>query len=1409
MLSPTRRRLPLLWLALLLVVAGVVPAAWASQELPTSLPSTLTTNVVYNSDSYTGTIPTQYGLLTNLQRLLLQSNELTGPVPTELGNLAKLKVACNVEFNSLSFTLPTQLGRLTALTSTFSLEYNYFTGRIPTQFGQLEALQTTFDVSSNQLTSEVPTELGELSNLLLRLYTQNNQLTGRIPTELALLTSMTYHLYFFDNSLTGQVPSQMGQLSALSVGFDFEKNNLNSTIPTQMGKLTSLQSRFFLRYNDLFGSIPTEMGNLLLMRSDFHLEHASLNGTLPTEFGRWESFGDEFNVQHNSLLQAVPTELGLLTLMTEEFNLGSNKLTSLPTELGAFSLLTYGFAIDSNRFTHMPTELGELLRLTEYFVAGAALASWGPMPTQLGRLTLLTTTLVLNENSFTSSAPSQLGQLSSLSSGLLLGSNSLSALPTELGLLTALTQYLWADSNLLTVVPTELGRLTSLVDSLGLQSNLLSGTIASQLGALASLETGFYLSDNSLSGSIPSQLGALIDVDSNFWLHNNSLCDDLPTQVVRLSSLVASGWSVSNGNYLGTDCCNVFADSFTCNPTVSPTHLPTPFCAKGEYYDGASAGCTACPAGTYRNSTDVPSDCTTCPLGKYRTYSSDPSNALTCEECPSGTHLGRPCLCRSDPLLATGRVSASDFASCETCDSGEYALNETQCATCPSGRYAPTAQEAQCLECPEGSYTGVASGATTCSSCEAGKYSTRLSVRCSACPAGKSSSARASSCDECEAGKFASANASSDCDKCSSEVGLAYSSFEGATVCDKCLEDYFLYPLQDEQCDDGEAWCSSAAGECRECPDDGVDCSGSGAVLGALDVDEGWYRFTNESSHVYKCPYFFNCRGGNSTADEQRCSAGSEGPLCAVCSDGYLLESEQCRSCDSVGASASVFGLVFFVLGALALAGFYRCKKAWNQIKQEGPDVSTDPTEWEPATELEPAPMLGRAEQHSTYSIGSFKIASQDVDDASREVALVGAQLSVFVTCVQTLLLLQGNFSSAGGSDPPKFWSAYLKVFDCLDLNLLAFMPGLGCVVSGYVFTVLFQTLTFLAILAAGVVLYYYRRRRGQPEAWHVFKDLATVSHFLLPVVSSTIAKGFRCEHYDDGEFTYLLADLSLDCTSSRYQAVLVYVSVMVAVFPVGMLLFAALELLSIKRHIVTSDGNYGAHPVLRKSFLLPLFDGLHPEYAYWFDVYDMTRRLALTTATLLFHSVGPFILFAVFVSFLSAVIHEHCQPYQEEIFNRLDSGQHWQSILAMTVMLMQQSPVFDGSLGLVAAFLLLTNVAMCGVIFGRPLIDRLCRPKQVNIDAGDAGQGVELTAVGEAAAEEDEAEQASLVDPLPATETAEMLRAPTLKLSGLDEPSPAVEGEGQVVSLGGLDEPAPALMVQGAVVIQDVELAL
>mmetsp|Transcript_6050 Transcript_6050/g.13486 ORF Transcript_6050/g.13486 Transcript_6050/m.13486 type:complete len:132 (-) Transcript_6050:111-506(-) len=79
--------------------------------------------------SLNGTLPTEVGLLTNLEKFLVDLNRLSGTIPSQLGNLTNLE-RLFLGGNRLTGQMPTELGRLTNL-QIFSFDGNDLSGAIP------------------------------------------------------------------------------------------------------------------------------------------------------------------------------------------------------------------------------------------------------------------------------------------------------------------------------------------------------------------------------------------------------------------------------------------------------------------------------------------------------------------------------------------------------------------------------------------------------------------------------------------------------------------------------------------------------------------------------------------------------------------------------------------------------------------------------------------------------------------------------------------------------------------------------------------------------------------------------------------------------------------------------------------------------------------------------------------------------------------------------------------------------------------------------------------------------------------------------------------------------------------------------------------------------------------------------
>ena len=71
--------------------------------------------------------------------------------------------------------------------------------------------------------------------------------------------------------------------------------------------------------------------------------------------------------------------------------------------------------------------------------------------------------------------------------------------------------------------------------------------------------------------------------------------------------------------------------------------------------------------------------------------------------------------------------------------------------------------------------------------------------------------------------------------KCTAEKGSVYTSSVGSSFCDMCIDQNYMLGR-----------------ECISCPD-GAKCN-EGTTLANMWIEEGYFRFTAESTHVYECP---------------------------------------------------------------------------------------------------------------------------------------------------------------------------------------------------------------------------------------------------------------------------------------------------------------------------------------------------------------------------------------------------------------------------------------------------------------------------------------------------------------------------------------------------------------------------
>jgi len=127
------------------------------------------------------------------------------------------------------------------------------------------------------------------------------------------------------------------------------------------------------------------------------------------------------------------------------------------------------------------------------------------------------------------------------------------------------------------------------------------------------------------------------------------------------------------------------------------------------------------------------------------------------------------------------------------------------------------------------------------------------------------------------------------------------------------------------------------ARECTVCKDrtfnfDGIKCltcprGGNCRGGSSLDALPGWWRSSDTAEVLFSCPVTESCVAGNVTG-KNACEVGYEGPVCALCAEGYRHWGGKCSKC---GSSAS---LAMPAIGIIAFFAFlvYIFRKPLKQV---------------------------------------------------------------------------------------------------------------------------------------------------------------------------------------------------------------------------------------------------------------------------------------------------------------------------------------------------------------------------------------------------------------------------------------------------------------------------------------------
>ena len=629
------------------------------------------------------------------------------------------------------------------------------------------------------------------------------------------------------------------------------------------------------------------------------------------------------------------------------------------------------------------------------------------------------------------------------------------------------------------------------------------------------------------------------------------------------------------------------------------------------------AGCISCPVGTLSEELESTS-CDPCPVGGYCDVESAAGVRQTFKPCPAGTY---------NP--GTRKVSEADCLACPlgTANNIPGSSSADVCVGCLPGSYGEAEGVPTCTRCPAGTYQDLPS-ATDCKICPAGAFCPKGSATPVTCPPGteqpEERQGSAASCLGCSAGYWCTGGSKVAC-----LVGF-YNPLPDAadeTACVRCpTGSTTLQPASTAPSDcvcephlfnDQEA--AQGLPNCIQCII-GTNCSRVGSALQTLVIERGYWRPSPLSTDVRRCPD--STTGCRTSADTGVCSNSMSGckGIDPVAEGGGQAEAER-RSLQVGGVSSSIDA---------------QCENDLSGAFCRACPRNVDDVPWvhyQAATQTEEA----KCASCDGVVGGYFGLWVGLV--AAVFAVLLAARLLVRVFSADRIDTLRALWVASSPHVKVKvmlgFYFIAARVEDVYEVTLpgpvrrafsvllLGFSMGLSDDVSfltcmgiqGFLGRLAFWICVPIVVV---IVLLLGALGRlicaGDLSAANLFyASLPTITRaifFLYPIVTNVAFESFSCYTFDNGAFSWLSTDVSIDCnermtSGSEYSKVYGTAWLAIALYPIGLILAFGF-LLFRARHAIRHD-----KPTALSASIAFLHREFEPHF-YWWELVEMLRRLVL-----------------------------------------------------------------------------------------------------------------------------------------------------------------------------------------------------
>ena len=451
---------------------------------------------------------------------------------------------------------------------------------------------------------------------------------------------------------------------------------------------------------------------------------------------------------------------------------------------------------------------------------------------------------------------------------------------------------------------------------------------------------------------------------------------------------------------------------------------------------------------------------------------------------------------------------------------------------------------------------------------------------------------------------------------------------------------------------------------------DRTDCLEDDLRVGDLKLASGFWRPAIDSVDIRACPLGATaCSGGQNLS---LCKPNYDGPLCAVCSEGFFFNGEVCDICESpslVGFT-SLFAALCLTF-CIATCSYIFVKRNFDQISRAGS---------------------------------------------------VALKFKVLISTYQIV----ATFSWTLGTAFPSIYTQILGVLQFFSFDVTELFPVVHCLYrSNYLVKLLIVTCLPLLIVVFPTLAYWRWKVVRANEAGEREKvktrslQVLIVATFLVYTpVASKIFRALRpCDVFQDIGKAYMPEDYQIACDSADYSMILLVAYTMMVVYCVGIPVFY-LVLLWPRRIDIQEQCKLAALGESRTakeeqrmnelSDKLQVVSFLFQSYWYWWwEIVEVIRKVLLAgIITLIAPGTAEQSIVLMILALGSSVLYHHFLPLRDE--NLLGLVASYTVFFAAFASLLVK--VEDEFLNSEVLDLLLVAVVSSPLVFGLMISEQLLR---------------------------------------------------------------------------------------------------